>query len=84
METRENIKTNSNNYSNHSIFFETRDIYRAYKYVLTQKKIEIIMIFWRIWESFEICHGDNYVGAWGHEHLLVPHHVEDVVEVVWD
>ena len=35
-------------------------------------------------ESFEVCHGDGYISAWCLEYLLVTHHVERVIEVVWD
>jgi hypothetical protein len=40
------------------------------------------LAFWRVWESIEIHHGDSYVSARGLEQLLVPHHVEGIVEVV--
>ena len=42
------------------------------------------LIFWSIWESIEVCHGDSYIGAWCLEYLLVSDHVEGVIEVVWD
>ena len=42
------------------------------------------LVFWRVWKPVEVCHGDNYISARGFEYLLVPHHVEGVVEVVWD
>jgi len=42
------------------------------------------LVFWGVWESIEVCHSNSYVSARGLEHLLVPHHVESTVEVVWD
>ena len=42
------------------------------------------LVFGRVWELVEVCHGDSYVRARGLEHLLVSHHVEGVVKVVWD
>ena len=43
-----------------------------------------IPIFWGVWESVEVFHGDSHVSAWCLEHLLVPHHVEGVVKVIRD
>jgi len=42
------------------------------------------LIFWSIWESIKVCHGDGYIGAWCLEHLLVSDHVESIIKVVWD
>ena len=42
------------------------------------------LVFWGVWESIEVLHGDSHVSAWCLEHLLVPHHVESVVEVIRD
>jgi hypothetical protein len=42
------------------------------------------LVFWGIWESVEICHGDSHISVWCFEHLLVPHHVEGVVKVIRD
>jgi len=42
------------------------------------------LAFWCVQESIEICHGDSHVSAQVFEHMLVPHHVEGIVEVVQD
>ena len=43
-----------------------------------------VLVFWRIRESFEICHSNSHIGAWGLEHLLVSHHVESIIKIVRD
>jgi len=43
-----------------------------------------VLIFWSIWKSIEVCHGDGYISAWFLEHLLVTDYVESIIKVVWD
>jgi len=41
-----------------------------------------VLIFWSIWKSIEICHGNGHVGTWCLEHLLISNHVESIIKVV--
>jgi len=43
-----------------------------------------VLVLWHIRESFEIHHNNSHIGTRGLEHMLVSHHVESIIKILWD